>query len=75
MKQKEKEYVRIIRAKLSESFLKDPKHFWQAIKDLKNDNVNKVNPISALGMTTFQDCILQVITLKQVTLNLAQNLI
>ena len=80
MKQREKEYVRIVRAKLSESFSKDLKHFWQAIKDLKNDNVNEVNPLSAidnstLGMTTFQDYILQVITLKQVILNLTLNLI
>ena len=55
MKQREEEYVRIIRAKLSESFLKDPKHFWQAIKDLKNDNVNELNPFSAIDNRTWHD--------------------
>ena len=55
LKRKEKDYVRIIRAKLSESFLKDPKHFWQAIKDIKNDNVNKVNLISAIDNSTWHD--------------------
>ena len=30
----EKEYAGIISAKLSKSSSKDPKHFWQAIKDL-----------------------------------------
>ena len=55
LKQKEIGYVRIIRAKLSESVLKDPKHFWQAIKDLTNDNVNEVNPISAIDNSTWHD--------------------
>ena len=52
LKQKEKECVRINSAKLSESFLKDSKHFWQVIKDLKND---KVNPISAIDNSTWHD--------------------
>ena len=30
-------------------------HFWQAIKDLKNDNVNEVDPISAIDNSTWHD--------------------
>ena len=35
--------------------MKEPKHFWQAIKDRKNDNVNEVNPISAIDNSTWHD--------------------
>ena len=33
----------------------NPKQFWQAIKDLKNDNVNEVNPLSAIDNSTWHD--------------------
>ena len=54
MTQREKDYVIIIRAKIRIVF-KRPKTFLAGHEDLKNDNVNEVNALSAIDNSTWHD--------------------